>query len=57
MTCCWSSTPRPAAGCGREAIRRHLGARLTADQCRELAALLEQAVAGTDIGMPGKAGR
>src|SRR5262252_6468304 len=41
----------------RESIRRHLGARLTADQCRELAALLERAAAGADIGLPGKAGR
>ena len=41
----------------REAIRRHLGARLTTQQCRELAALLERAVAGTDIGLPRKAGR
>jgi len=41
----------------REAIRRHLGARLTADQCRELATLLEQAVSAVDLGVPGKAGR
>src|SRR5215467_3021187 len=41
----------------REAIRRHLGARLTAQQCRELAILLERAAAGADIGLPGKAGR
>jgi DNA-binding MarR family transcriptional regulator len=41
----------------REAIRRHLGARLTADQCRELATLLEQAVSAADLGLPGKAGR
>jgi DNA-binding MarR family transcriptional regulator len=35
----------------REAIRRHLGARLTLQQCRELATLLEQAIADTaDIG-------
>src|SRR5262249_8791947 len=33
----------------REAIRRRLGTRLTAQQCRDLAALLEQAVAGTEI--------
>jgi DNA-binding MarR family transcriptional regulator len=41
----------------REAIRRHLGANLTAQQCRELAILLDRAIAGADIGMPGKAGR
>ena len=41
----------------REAIRRHLGARLTVGQCRELAALLEQAVADADIPLPGKAAR
>jgi DNA-binding MarR family transcriptional regulator len=41
----------------REAIRRHLGANLTAEQCRELAALLEQAVAGADIRLSGSAGR
>ena len=41
----------------REAIRRHLGARLTVQQCRELAILLERAVAGADIGLPRKAGR
>ena len=41
----------------REAIRRHLGTRLTADQCRELATLLELAVADADLGLPGKAGR
>ena len=38
----------------REAIRRHLGARLTEQQCRELAALLQRAVAVADIGLPGK---
>ena len=41
----------------REAIRRHLGARLTAGQCRQLAALLERAVADAGIPLPGKAGR
>ena len=41
----------------REAIRRHLGARLTVQQCRELAILLEQAVAEADIRLPGKAAR
>jgi DNA-binding MarR family transcriptional regulator len=30
----------------REAIRRHVGANLTAQQCRQLASLLEQAAAG-----------
>jgi DNA-binding MarR family transcriptional regulator len=38
----------------REAIRRHLGARLTVRQCRELATLLEHAVAGADIPLPGR---
>jgi DNA-binding MarR family transcriptional regulator len=32
----------------REAIHRHLGAQLTAEQCRELAALLGQATAGAE---------
>jgi DNA-binding MarR family transcriptional regulator len=32
----------------REAIRRHLGARLTTEQCRELAALLKQAAGGAE---------
>ena len=41
----------------REAIRRHLGARLTVQQCRELAILLERAVADADIHLPGKAAR
>ena len=41
----------------REAIRQHLGAHLTPEQCRELAALLDLAVAGFDIGIPGKASR
>ena len=41
----------------RDAIRRHLGARLTAQQCRQLAALLGQAAADADAGLPGKAGR
>jgi len=41
----------------REAIRQHLGAHLTPEQCRELAALLDLAVAGSDIGIPGKASR
>ena len=30
----------------REAIRRHLGARLTVRQCRELATLLDQVASG-----------
>jgi DNA-binding MarR family transcriptional regulator len=38
----------------REAIRRHIGACLTAQQCRELAALLDQAAAGADAGRPGR---
>ena len=41
----------------REAIHRHLGAHLTAAQCRELAALLGQATAGSEVLMPAKAGR
>jgi DNA-binding MarR family transcriptional regulator len=41
----------------RQAIRRHLGARLTADQCRQLAELLQQAAAGADAGLPRKADR
>jgi DNA-binding MarR family transcriptional regulator len=38
----------------REAIRRHLSARLTVQQCRELATLLEQAVADADMPLPGR---
>jgi DNA-binding MarR family transcriptional regulator len=41
----------------RKAIRRHIGAHLTTQQCRQLAALLEQAAAGAEAGGPGKAGR
>lgn len=41
----------------REAIRRHFGTRLTAEQCRELATLLEQAAADSDVPRPGTAGR
>ena len=41
----------------REAIHRHLASRLTAQQCRELAALLEQAAGDVRVGLPGKAGR
>jgi DNA-binding MarR family transcriptional regulator len=37
----------------REAIRRHLGAGLTAGQCRELATLLEHAVAAPAFPCPG----
>jgi DNA-binding MarR family transcriptional regulator len=37
----------------REAIRRHLGTSLTSQQCRELAALLEQTAAGADIRLSG----
>lgn len=37
----------------REAIRRRLGARLTLEQCSELAALLELALAGAEPGPPG----
>src|SRR5690242_15712604 len=33
----------------RQAIRRHLGAQLTAQQCRQLAALLGQAAAGAEL--------
>jgi DNA-binding MarR family transcriptional regulator len=36
----------------RDAIRRRLGAHLTAQQCRQLAALLEQAAAGAEAGLP-----
>jgi DNA-binding MarR family transcriptional regulator len=41
----------------REAIRRRLGAHLTAPQCRQLATLLEQATAGAEAAISGKAGR
>jgi len=40
----------------RDAIRRHVGARLTAAQCRQLAALLEQAVIDVESGVPSPAG-
>jgi DNA-binding MarR family transcriptional regulator len=36
----------------RQAIHRHLGARLTAHQCRELAALLGQVIAKVEIDPP-----
>jgi len=38
----------------RDAIRRRVGAHLTAQQCRQLAALLEQAAAGAEAGLPGQ---
>src|SRR5580704_10131884 len=41
----------------REAIRRHLGTRLTAEQCRELAVLLERAAADSDVPLTGTADR
>jgi DNA-binding MarR family transcriptional regulator len=40
----------------RKAIRRHVGAHLTAQQCRELAALLQQAASGAEASLPGMAG-
>jgi DNA-binding MarR family transcriptional regulator len=41
----------------REAIRRRLGAHLTSQQCRDLAALLEHAAEGAQTGPPAKATR
>ena len=41
----------------REAIGRRLGAQLTPQQCRQLAALLEQAAAGAAADLPVRAGR
>jgi len=41
----------------REAIHRHLAARLTTQHCRELAALLERAAGAAEIGLPGRVGR
>src|SRR5262245_59099136 len=41
----------------REAIRRRVSAHLTGQQCRQLARLLEQATAGAESGVSGKAGR
>ena len=38
----------------RDAIRRRVGAHLTAQQCRQLAALLEQAATGAEAGLPGR---
>ena len=41
----------------REAIHRHLAARLSTQQCRELAALLGQVIAATEAGLPVKTSR
>jgi DNA-binding MarR family transcriptional regulator len=41
----------------RDAIRRHLAARLSAEQCRELAALLGQVIAGAEVAGPVRFGR
>jgi DNA-binding MarR family transcriptional regulator len=41
----------------RAAIHRHLSAGLTTQQCRELAALLEQAIAGAEPAEPGVPGK
>jgi DNA-binding MarR family transcriptional regulator len=41
----------------RRAIRHHIGAHLTAQQCRQLADLLQQAAAGAETTVPAKAGR
>ena len=41
----------------RQAIHRHLAARLTAEQCRELAALLGQVIAAAEAGLPVRFGR
>ena len=41
----------------RQAIRHHIGAHLTAPQCRQLAALLQRAAAGAETSLPAKAGR
>ena len=41
----------------REAIHRHLGARLTARQCRQLATLLDHAAADTEVSLPETAPR
>jgi hypothetical protein len=38
-------------------LDRRLDARLTPGQCRELAALLDLAIAGSDIGVPGQPSR
>ena len=40
----------------RRAIHRHLGARLTERQCRELATLLGQVIATADLAPPAAAG-
>jgi DNA-binding MarR family transcriptional regulator len=41
----------------REAIRRHLGAHLTPQQCRQIATLLGHAAAGATAEAPRKSGR
>jgi DNA-binding MarR family transcriptional regulator len=41
----------------REAIRARLGAHLTSQQCRDLAALLQHAAEGAQTGFPAKANR
>jgi DNA-binding MarR family transcriptional regulator len=41
----------------RQAIHRHLGGRLTARQCRELATLLGQVIAKVELDPPAPAGR
>ena len=41
----------------RAAIRRRIGAHLTSQQRRDLAALLEHAAAGAQTGLPAKASR
>ena len=41
----------------REAIHRHLAARLTTQQCRDLAALLERAAGDAEVGLLGRASR
>jgi len=40
----------------RQAIHRHLGGRLTTEQCRELAALLGQVIAKVEIDPPARSG-
>src|SRR5499427_6023131 len=41
----------------RQAIRRHIGARLTEAQCLQLATLLARAVTGTEAALPSTASR
>jgi DNA-binding MarR family transcriptional regulator len=36
----------------REAIRRHLAAGLTPEQCRDLATLLDQVIKASEVGSP-----